>query len=353
MSFLPWRSYWSLVLVLMGFTTLASGCFGNPGHSVSYPPSSPPGPTGGLAVRAALAKGMGENQEIGRVIATLSRGTHIVEQNLVVDPVNMTASGTLSGVLIGTWQLRVDVFGQQEELLYTGSASILVEEGKTTSTGLTLTAAPGELVVELDLSEFASYELLKGKLVFGNGPKPELIKEFTRYSGPGVVVTVEELPPRTHDLRVELYKSTYHSYNCIYQGPWQVATIRPGKPTQLSWSPAWGLVEIIGVIDLPPPSPTHVTASLDESGILITWAPVTPPEDDLQGYRVYAQLDAFTGFQLVAELSEALTTYYYQPDIPLGDTDMPIQVGVSSIDTGGHESLRSPPVTVYWPGPKI
>ncbi|NMB25841.1 MAG: hypothetical protein GX986_09960 [Firmicutes bacterium] len=340
----------TILPLLIAIATLASGCLGNPGNAVSYTPTTPSGPTGGLAVQAVLAKGIGQTQEMGRVTATLTRGSHVIEHDLNIDHANMIASGTIPSVMIGTWELRVDVFSPQDELLYAGVTSIVVEEGRTTAAEVTLTTAPGELVVQLDLTEFAGHELIKGKLVFGTGTKPDLVKEFIRDQDYAATAVIKDLPPRTHDLKVEIYRNTYHSYNCIYEGPWQTVAIDPGKTTNLSWSPALGLVEVIGKIDLPPPSPTEINAIVDAESILITWASVTPPEDDLRGYRIYAQSDVYQGFELVAELPKTATAYYYQPRVDLGDGPLHFEFAVSSIDIGGHESARSPSVTVHWLG---
>ncbi|NLJ85526.1 MAG: fibronectin type III domain-containing protein [Firmicutes bacterium] len=337
--------------ILLGIATLVSGCFGGLGQSISYPSSPPKGPTGGVAVRALVAKGLEQEHPIVRIAATLQRGNHRISQDLVFDPDTMTASGTLNGVLIGSWQLRIDAYSRGDKLLYSGFASILVEEGRTVSSKIVLTAAPGTLVVEMDLRKFAHHGFVKGKLIFGTDSPPNIVKEFGVPESFQTTVTIDELPSRTHDLRVELYENTYHQHNRIYEGPWQTVSITPGEVTQVSWSPAWGIVEIIGTIDVPPPSPTQVHASVEDDGILLRWAPVEPPEGDLAGYLVYVQLDAFVGYQLVAELPTTKTSYLYRPE-PFPDNGRDdrvlIQFAVSSFDRGGHESLRSSPVSISW-----
>lgn len=338
----------TLLLLMIAFATMASGCLGNQGSSLSYTPTAPPGPTGGLAIKAVLAKGLGKAQEMGKVTATLTRGSHVARHDLIIDHASMIARGTIPSVMIGTWELRVDVFSPAGDLLYAGITSIVVEEGKTTAAGVTLTAAPGTLLVELDLTEFSGHELIKGKVILGTGPKPELVKEFAKGQDSAATVTIKDLPPRTHDLKVEIYKNTYHAYNCIYAGPWQAVTIRSGETTNLAWGPALGLIEVIGKIDLPPPPPTAISATIDGDSILVTWAPVTPLEDDLWGYRVYVEFDVFQGFELVAELPTPLTAYHYQPEPDCDDTSSEFKLAVSSVDIGGHESVRSPSVTVPW-----
>ena len=340
-----------LFLMLIGLSLLISGCFGGLGQTVSYPPPAPKGPTGGVAVKALLISDSGDGHTIGRVIATLTRGSQRIEHNLVVDLDRMVASGNLSKVLIGTWNLRVDVYSKRDELLYTGSTSVLIEEGKTISIELQLGAAPGTLIMVLDISDFDSYELIKGKIIIGTGEQPELVKEFTRGEDSLLTVTIDELDPRSHDLRVELYKNTFHSYNRIYQGPWEVIAIQPGKILEMSWHPAWGCIEVIGVIDAPPPPPPHVSATLQDDSIFIAWTAVRPVEDDLEAYLVYAQLHAFTGFQLIDTVPKSATSYSYRPDTssyPAG-VSIPIQIAVSSLDAGGNESSRSSPVIVPWP----
>lgn len=340
-----------VLLTLVGLSLLLSGCFGGLGQTVSYPPPAPKGPTGGIAVKALLISDSGDGHTIGRVIATLTRGSQKIEQNLTVDLDRMSASGNLSKVLIGTWDLRVDVYSKQGELLYTGTTSVLIEEGKTTGIELQLGAAPGTLIMMLDISDFDSYELIKGKIIIGTGEQPKIVKEFARGEEAPLIVRIDELDPRSHDLQVELYKNTFHSYNCIYQGPWEVITIQPGKTLEMNWHPAWGCIEVIGVIDAPPPSPSDVSATLQDDGILITWTAVRPIEDDLQAYLVYAQLNPFIGFQLIATIPESATSCLYRPDTssyPAG-VIIPIQIAVSSLDAGGNESTRSRSVMVPWP----
>jgi hypothetical protein len=338
-----------VLLTVVGLSLILTGCFGGLGQKVSYP-AVPKGPTGAVAVKALLLSDIEDGQTIGRVMATLTRGNQKIEQKLAVDQDRMIASGSLSRVLIGTWNLRVDVYNKQGELIYAGWTNVLVEESKTTSIELQLSAAPGQLIMVLDISDFDSYELIKGKIIIGASETPELVKEFVREEEAELIVTIDELAPRSHDLRVELYKNTFHSYNCIYQGPWEVITIQPGKTLEMSWHPAWGCIEIIGVIDAPPPSPTDVSAVLQDGGILISWTGVRPVEDDLEAYLVYAQLNAFTGFQLVATVPKTMTSYLYRPNTssyPDG-VIIPIQLAVSSLDAGGNESSRSSPVKVPW-----
>ena len=105
-------------------------------------------------------------------------------------------------------------------------------------------------VVEMDLRKFAHHGFVKGKLILA--PIPAQYCERVR--GPRklqTTVTIDELPSRTHDLR-ENHENTYHQHNRIYEGPWQTVSITPGEVTQVSWSPAWGIVEIIGTIDVLP-----------------------------------------------------------------------------------------------------
>ncbi|NLA59411.1 MAG: fibronectin type III domain-containing protein [Firmicutes bacterium] len=339
-----------LILTLVALSILLGGCFGGLGQKISSPDTPPlTGPTGGLTVKALLTANMADDDSIGRVKAVLTRGSHILEQDLAVDLASMTAAGSFPKVLIGTWELEVRVCNQHGDLTYMGSTSIFVQEGKTASVELPLRATPGTLVMHMDISDFDSYQLVKGRIIIGTGQEPEVVKEFTRDASPIVTVEIDRLSPKTHDLRIELYKDTFHSYNRIYQGPWETITIRPGLTTQVNWNPAWGCVEIIGYIDAPPPPPTSVNVVAEGNGILISWDPVVPVENDLQGYKIYIQTDPFAGFQLAAVVSSQQTSYLYlpEPSHPEGVIFW-AQVAVSSIDQGGNESIRSHPVTVEW-----
>lgn len=301
-------------------------------------------------MKALLASAIEDGNSIGRVRAILTRGSQEVHQDLVVDLAQMTASGTVPKLMIGTWELRVDVYDQQGKLIYAGTADVLITESKTTGVELPLVAAPGRLELILDMSGFESYALVKGKVIIGNGEHPEVVKEFAREETTELQVTIEGLPPRTHDLLIEIYKNTYHSYNCIYRGPWQVFTVEPGLTTEVHWSPAWGCIEIIGIIDTPPPSPVGVSAVLQGDAILVCWDPVNPVEDDLVSYGVYVQVEVFTGFQLVATVDNTTHSFVYEPlasSLP-SDTAVPIQIAVSSMDAGGNESNRSSPVMILW-----
>ena len=339
------------ILVIVAVSTLFSGCFGGLGQKISSPDTPPlTGPTGGVAVKALLTSSMAAHGPIGKVLAVLTRGSHSLEQELAVDLAAMTATGSFPKVLIGSWELEVKVYNQHGDLAYLGTASVLIQEGKTASVELPLRAAPGVLVMHLDISDFDSYELVKGRIIIGTGEEPEVVKEFTREDSSSVTVEIDRLAPKTHDLRVELYKSTFHSYNRIYQGPWDTVTIRPGQTTEVNWNPAWGCVEIIGYIDAPPPPPAYVDVVVQESGILICWEPVVPLENDLQGYKVYVQTDPFAGFQLAAVLPCHETSYLYMPEpsSQWEDEVVWVQIAVSSFDKGGNESIRSYPVTVEW-----
>lgn len=340
----------TILPIILSLSILVSGCFHGAGQTISYPPPVPGGPTGGIAMKALLASSPSDAGSIGRVTATVKRGNQEIQQNLALDPTSMIASGNIPKLLIGTWQLKVDVYSEQGDLLYTGTTSILIEEDKTTGVELPLVAAPGKLVMRLDISDFDSYELVKGKVIIGAGEQPETVQEFVREEASELVVIIDELAPRSHDLRVEVYKNTFHSYNCIYQGPWEVINIQTGKTTEVYWTPAWGCIEIIGIIDAPPPSPSNVSASSQENGIIVSWSEVEPLEDDLKAYRLYAQIDAFAGFQLIATVPKDVTSYLYRPETcsSCDDAIIPIQITVSSIDIGGNESKRSNPVTVFW-----
>ncbi|NLY29287.1 MAG: fibronectin type III domain-containing protein [Firmicutes bacterium] len=338
------------VNVIVAVSTLLSGCFGGPGQRISSPDPPLTGPTGGVAVKALLASTMAGDAPIGQVKAVLTRGSHILERELAVDLATMTAAGSFPKVLIGTWELEVKVYSQRGDLTYLGTASVLVQEGKTASVELPLRAAPGVLVIHLDISDFEGYEQVKGRIIIGTGEQSEVVKEFTREDSSIVTVEIDRLTPKTHDLRIELYKNTFHSYNRIYQSPWETVTIRPGQTTEVNWNPAWGCVEIIGYIDAPPPPPAHVNTLAQEDGILISWDPVVPVENDLHGYKIYVQTDPFAGFQLVAVVSSQQTSYLYlpEPSSHWEDEVVSIQVAVSSVDKGGNESIRSHPVNVEW-----
>jgi len=340
------------ILVLAAVSTAFSGCFGGIGQRISSPNQpSAAGPTGGVAVKALLTSDTPVTLPIGRVTAVLTRGSQVMEQELAVDPTAMTATGSFPRVLIGTWELEVKVYNQSGDLAYLGAAAVTVQEGKTTSVELPLLAAPGTLIMNLDLSDFASYELVKGRIIIGNGEEPELVREFTRGDSSQVSVQIDRLVPKTHDIRVDVYKNTLHSYNRIYQSPWQTVTIRPGQTTAVNWSPATGCVEIVGYIDAPPPPPAQITAEVQEDGILVSWDPVQPVENDLQGYKVYVQIDPFTGFQLAAVVPSPETYYLYRPQLPShwNDEIIWIRVAVSSIDKAGNESIRSHSIAVEWP----
>ena len=254
------------------------------------------------------------------------------------------ASGTITKLMIGAWDLCIDVYSIRGELLYQGKTSILVEENKKSTASVTLATAPGELTVQLDLVDFTGPQAIKGKVILNTGAGEEIIKEFSPGQDKRAEVIFKELAPRSYDLKVDIYSGTYHAYNRIYQGPWQVVAITSGGKLNLAWGPALGLVEIVGKVDLPPPPPTDVTAVLQGANVLISWAAVTPIEDDLLGYRVYAQNDIFQGFELVAEIPAPLTSHYYRlPGEPPQDIQG-LAFAVSSIDKQGHESIRSSPI---------
>ena len=347
----------SIILVLAAVSTLFAGCFGGAGQRISSPASPPfAGPTGGVAVKALLTSGMTEDGGLGTVKAVLTRGRHTLEQELTVNTSNMTAAGGFPKVLIGTWELQVMVYSREGDLAYLGDASVVVQEGKTASIELPLRAAPGVLIMHLDISDFDDCDQpVKGRIIIGTGVEPEMVKEFTRGDSPAVTVELNGLTPKTHDLRVELYEKTFHSYNRVYQSHWETVTIRPGQTIEVNWHPSTGCVEIIGYIDAPPPPPTSVTTEEHGDGILIFWTPVEPVENDLAGYRVYIQTDPLTGFQLAAAVPSGQTSYFYVPE-PLthGDAETVwVQISVSSVDQGGNESIRSHPLTVEWPITKI
>ncbi|NLK09158.1 MAG: hypothetical protein GX316_10770, partial [Firmicutes bacterium] len=273
----------------VGVAVLVGGCFTG---STKVSPISPAS-TGDMIISAVLAKGLQENLPIGRASATLTRNSQVVCRDLVIDKHHMTASGKIPKVMIGVWDLRVDVYSPKDELLFSGSTTVSVKKNETATVEIVLTTAPGDLHVVLDLTEFAGYELVKGKLILAAGAEPTIVKDFPQGENHTVSVSIKDLPPHTHDLKVEIYKDTYHAYNCIYRGPWQVINVSSGETTNLSWSPSLGLVDVIGKIDLPPPSPTVVEASVAGGNVVLNWDGVEPPENDLWGYRVYVQWDEF------------------------------------------------------------
>ncbi len=103
---------------------------------------------------------------------------------------------------------------------------------------------------------------------------------------------------------------------------------------------------LIRTADLfPPPVPSGLQAVLSPAGdtVDLSWNAVSA--HDLAGYNVYRRISANGAWQ--KRNASPLPTPVFHDEVPSGTA--PVAYAVSSIDTAGNESLRSPAVTVIRP----
>ena len=206
----------SIILVLAAVSTLFAGCFGGGLDEESPPRVTALCRTYRWRCRqgAAHFRYDGDGGPAQSKLFSLGAGIPL-EQELTVNTSNMTAAERVyPRYLIGTWELQVWYTAGRETWPIWEMPASVVQEGKTAGIELPLRAAPGVLIMHLDISDFDDCDQpVKGRIIIGTGVEPEMVKEFTTGSSCRYSRTQRAHPQKTHDLRVELYEKTFHSYN--------------------------------------------------------------------------------------------------------------------------------------------
>lgn len=319
---------------------LLTGCGVMGGKKWETPPSN--GETGTVAVQATLSalETSGSTPTSGEVVLTKNKTTITV-------PLTITdgrASGS-ADIPTGRWDATVKVKDADQDVIFQGTGVLDVAPNATSTLAVTLAPAPGYLNLSVDVSGLPNQaELQKAKLLLSPGSSYRTLErtpETTRFE------SIVELAPKSHDIKVDLYTSSTHSYNLAHEGVWMPITILPGKTLTLLWKPALGQVSIDASVENVPHPPQNLTASYEAGLIHLSWQPGPNPEGDVRSYTVYAKADEYSAYEQIAQVAAPTTQYQYTLTQPT--VGQRYSYTVTATDGAGYESPRSEPVHIVVP----
>ncbi|GEM_PF-644526 len=359
------------IALLAALAILTAGC-GSP-----FPALAPPA-TGSLTITARLpvstAAGHGEaasapSSEFGAAKASVAKAAAVapmgqmatlaaayeLEVTLTQDKLQVqerravsgdTVSLTIDNLYVGRWQLELVVRDGAGQGLYSGSGSVWVSEGATSTVTVPLSPYPGTLDLTVDIGGLSlEQESYKARLVVSPGESYNM----DRIEGTALFQTRVNLAPGSYDFKIDFYTDSFHTYKLIYAGYWMPLAIEPGKTVAVYWRPATGAVVVETEPAEPPPAPSAVTADWEGDAIVLAWDAVT--QGDVVAYRVYRRVGPLARYELLAEVDAWTTTLVDAPpeDIDGPDNGRSVSYVVTAMGASGKESYRSPEAIVIVP----
>lgn len=326
---------WKLVAAAV-VTFLATGC------RAPFP-ALKPAATGQMAITtsvpAAVALAAGHEVEV-----SLTQGKHQVQARRPLH--GETFSITMDNLYIGRWDVNLIVWDPEGDAIYTGSGSVWVNEGQTTTVQVPLLPKEGTLELTIDIAglplEQQSY---KARLHVSPGETYNL----DRIAGTAQFRARVLLAPGSYDFRVDFYTDSFHSYKLIYDGYWMPFSVLPGKTVALYWRPGTGAVEVEAGIAGPPPAPAALSAMWLDGAVVLEWSAVA--DDSVTTYRAYRRVGPLGRYELLVEVDAASTSVVDTPPAAgaVPDTGPGLYYVVTAVNAAGYESLRSPEAHVPFP----
>lgn len=274
------------------------------------------------------------------VTATLTK-----DQQRLIIPLALTdgiARGSHESVLIGKWDVAVEVRDADGDTPYAGKSSVVVRPNETTAATVSLEPKAGTLVLTVDVAGLdLEGPTQRARVTLSPGG----YTSFERIPNTTLLQVSKDLAPGTYDAKVTLYGDSYLAGDRLYESEWFPVTIWPGKTHALSWSPQTGRVDIDTRIITIPAAPASLAATPTENGILLTWDPVF--QSSIDRYLVYSRTDIFDPFKILGEVPASETSFTHEVTAPWPNTRM--RYVVTALGTSGYESPRSAEVSVVLP----
>lgn len=248
---------------------------------------------------------------------------------------------TFAGIYPGVWQVDVSAFDNVGTKIFAGTGEAQVDPGTATELQMTLKPTPGVLDVSLDASQIPGYgtTVTHGTLYVYLDPTSGTSKSYTLSPEGNYLKGTASIPEGTYEVKVAAPNVT----DKVFLSPYYTVQIKAGKTTTLNIAPD-GSINITGVIDSTPATPTGLTANYQNPPGTVELAWGTIGDSDFAGYRLYRSTNEG---RMVRLTTGDLTVVQYTDNVTATDFyNHKIRYAVSSYDLGGNESFWSDQVEI-------
>ncbi|HHV62615.1 MAG TPA: fibronectin type III domain-containing protein [Firmicutes bacterium] len=318
-----------MALPAVAFITLVlSGCSG----SLSGTPPSR-ADTGSVKVAVALPQLPSIRQALApEVEVSLVNGSTVLKQTSPV--VNGRAEASFPRVTVGEWTVTVALKDEAGDAVYMGTGRVAVFKDQQATANIILKPGRGKLDLYIDVSGIPDWEAIAKARLYKDSTNLRSQVDIPREPGTTVIHSlIQDIVPKTYDMMLKFYPV---EGDVLYESLWMPVEIRPGKTTVVNWNFPSGSVSITTALDATPPTPTGLTAQPSQDGVVLSWQAVETSEGDLAGYVVYRKELPAGRYEIVG--TTGLETTFLDREAEIG---VSYQYGITALDLGGNESLRS------------
>lgn len=305
----------------------AAGCLPNTGVAQGK---------GAIVLAASIRKAPTASDALARIVLTLSNGGYTVTEEVPIS--GNAATATIEGLAAGLWLVEATACDSQGGAVYSGKAKAQVRRDSVTPVAVTLRALEGNIALQVStdgLPGGVEAQKLDIHVYYAGGSAA-----YRVYSDLPVLaqcVTVEDSGyiPRSYDMRIVMKDS---DGAVLYESEYVSFGIRPGKTTQIQWSPAFGTLQVyLDIAEMPSP-PQSVEATVEGTQATVSWQPCG---DGIVAYRVfwrYSEFDRYSSSRSQNIEAPSTTAVIGLSSQQKGST---VRFVVVARDALGQESLRS------------
>lgn len=291
---------------------------------------------GSLVVAASIRTVPSASEPLEKVLLMLTNGGYSVVEEVPIE--GKSATATLSGLAVGTWQIEATALDIAGDAVYAGTAKANVKRDASTPVALTLKPLDGSLRLEISILGVPGEEdaaFVDVLVYYAGSTSPYRSYRDLPVEAGFVAVDDTGLVPRSYDMRVVV---TATEGTVLYESEYVSFGIRPGKLTTVEWTPAFGSLEVHLDIAAMPLPPQNVAVSIEGTKATVSW---DPGEEWVASYRVYWRYSEFDRYSS----SRCNTVEAPETSVVVGlsaaQKGSTVRFVVVARDASGQESLRS------------
>ncbi|NLS45503.1 MAG: fibronectin type III domain-containing protein [Firmicutes bacterium] len=344
-----YKHYPVLILLLLLMCISLTGCFKgesstslNETGSVKVLVSSPELSQGGTI------QGLCDIQTYPGEIAFMQAEVRLTNGSIILSETALLEDGKAEimfpGVVIGPWDVIVELKDFDGNPAYTGSSRVSVIKDQVVHANIMLQPALGMLKIRIDLAKIPNHEKVARVRLYKDSSNLRSQKSITR--NPGVNILIAEIPdlsPKTYDMMIMLFDE---DGELVYESLWEEVHILPGKTTTIDWDFSLGDVSLEVGLSRSPKAPTNLIADLSEAGVILSWngSEYCDPVE----YIIYKREMPFGPLKIAA-------TIQHSPGTRQTFTDTEVKTGViylyvvTAANAFNNESSRSNEITISIP----
>ena len=207
-----------LVMLLAAAACVVAGCLPGSGAAEGV---------GSLVVAASIRTVPSASEPLEKVLLMLTNGGYSVVEEVPIE--GKSATATLSGLAVGTWQIEATALDIAGDAVYAGTAKANVKRDASTPVALTLKPLDGSLRLEVSILGVPGEEdaaFVDVLVYYAGSTSPYRSYRDLPVEAGFVAVDDTGLVPRSYDMRVVV---TATDGTVLYESEYVSFGIRPGN----------------------------------------------------------------------------------------------------------------------------